>query len=164
MQPHSPIVAVIGASACTGAQAALAEAVGRLLAERGAILVCGGLGGVMEAACRGAQAAGGTTIGLLPGEDPRQANPYVTLPLPTGLGHGRNALVVLAGQAIIAIGGGGGTLSEIGLGLRCGRPVIGLGTWGLLQPDGNPPALLVVETPEQAVALALDPAQMKPPL
>jgi uncharacterized protein (TIGR00725 family) len=108
-----------------------AEEVGRLLAERGAMLVCGGLGGTMEAACRGARAGGGTTIGILPGLSRSDANPFVDVVVPTGLGEARNALVVRAADAVIALGGGYGTLSEIALALRAGKPVIGIGTWDI---------------------------------
>ena len=99
------------------------------MARAGAVLVCGGLGGAMEAACRGAKAEGGTTLGILPGTDRSAANPYVDVAVPTGLGEARNALVVRAADALIAVEGGYGTLSEIALALRAGKPVIGLGTW-----------------------------------
>jgi len=124
-------IAVIGAGRCSPAEAALAEEVGRLIAQAGATLVCGGLGGVMEAACRGARSAGGLTVGILPGLDRAGANPWVELALPTGLGETRNTLVVRAAQAVIAIGGEYGTLSEIGFALRTRTPVFGLGTWQL---------------------------------
>ena len=124
-------LAVIGAGRCSPAEAALAEEVGRLIAQAGATLVCGGLGGVMEAACRGARSAGGLTVGILPGLDRAGANPWVELALPTGLGETRNTLVVRAAQAVIAIGGEYGTLSEIGFALRTRTPVFGLGTWQL---------------------------------
>jgi uncharacterized protein (TIGR00725 family) len=122
--------------------------VGRLLAERGAVLVCGGLGGTMEAACRGAQQAGGTTVGLLPGGSRSDANPFVDVAIPTGLGEARNALVVRAADVVVAVGGGYGTLSEIALALKAGKRVVGLGSWeieGVLAADG----------PEAAVAEAL---------
>lgn len=106
-----------------------AELVGRELGSRGVVLVCGGLGGVMEAACRGAKEAGGLTVGILPGLDRSDANPYVDVVIATGLGEARNALVVNAADAVIAVGGGYGTLSEIGLALRAGKRVVGLGTW-----------------------------------
>lgn len=112
---------------------------GRLLAERGAAVVCGGLGGTMEAACRGARSGGGTTIGLLPGFDRADANPYVDVAIPTGLGEARNALIVRAADAVIALGGGYGTLSEIALALRAGKRVVGVGTWeieGVVAVDG----------------------------
>jgi uncharacterized protein (TIGR00725 family) len=149
------IVAVIGAANCTAGQSAAAEEVGRLLAERGVILVCGGRGGVMEAACRGAQQAGGFTIGLMPGFDPNEGNAYLTVALPTGLGHARNALVVQAGRSVIAIGGGYGTLSEIGVALKSGRKVIGLETWQATTSEGQTATILPAKTPKEAVELAL---------
>jgi uncharacterized protein (TIGR00725 family) len=121
-----PIIAVIGGSTCTAEEAALAEETGRLLAQRGAVLVCGGLGGVMEAVARGAQENGGTTVGILPGADPAAANAYIDIPLATGLGEMRNFLIVRTAHALIAIGGGVGTLSEIALAQRIGKPVVGL--------------------------------------
>jgi uncharacterized protein (TIGR00725 family) len=107
----------------------MAETVGRLVAQRGAALVCGGLGGVMEAACRGARAEGGATIGILPGLDRSAANPYVKVAIATGLGEARNALVVRAADCLIAVGGAYGTLSEIALALKAGKRVVGLNTW-----------------------------------
>jgi uncharacterized protein (TIGR00725 family) len=141
-------VAVVGSGEAEERHAAAAEEVGRLIAEGGALLVCGGLGGVMEAACRGARAAGGTTVGLLPGVDRSEANRHVAVAVPTGLGEARNALVVRAADAVIAIGGGYGTLSEIALALRAGKPVIGLDTWEI---EGVAPA----DGPEAAVAAVL---------
>ena len=126
----------------------MAEEVGRLLARRGAVVVCGGLGGVMEAACRGASREGGTTVGVLPGLDRGAANPFVSVAVATGLGEVRNALVVRAADALIAVGGAYGTLSEIALALKAGKPVIGLGTWEI---DG----VERVEGPEAAVNMAL---------
>jgi uncharacterized protein (TIGR00725 family) len=152
---RAPVVAVIGAAECTPEQAAAAEAVGRGLALRGAVLVSGGQGGVMEAASRGAREAGGLVIGILQGSQPTGGNAYLSVALPTGLGHARNAVVVLSGKAVIAIGGGPGTLSEIGLALKSDRRVIGLGTWQLNQPDGASAAILVAASPDEAVALAL---------
>ncbi|WP_424014759.1 TIGR00725 family protein [Halorubrum xinjiangense] len=121
-------VSVIGGSSIDEQTAAVAEALGERLAERGHVVVCGGLGGVMEAVCRGARAADGETIGVLPTDDRRDANPHVTVPIATGMGHARNALVVMNGDATIAVDGAGGTLSEIGLALAQGRPVAGLDT------------------------------------
>jgi uncharacterized protein (TIGR00725 family) len=123
--------------------------VGRLVAERGAVLVCGGLGGTMEAACRGAKQAGGTTVGILPGADRSTANDFVDVAVPTGLGEARNALVVRAADVLIAVGAGYGTLSEIALALRAGKTVVGLGTW---QIEG----VVSVDGPEAAVAAAFD--------
>ena len=125
-----------------------AAEVGRLLAERGAVLVCGGRGGAMEAACRGAKEAGGLTVGILPGSDRSEANPFVDVVVPTGLGEARNALVVGAADVVIAVGGGYGTLSEVALALKAGKRVIGLGTWEI---EG----VTAVEGPESAVAAAL---------
>jgi uncharacterized protein (TIGR00725 family) len=121
-----PIVAVVGGSDCTSAEAVLAEELGRRLAQRGAVVVCGGLTGVMEAVAKGVRATGGLTIGILPGNDRRDANAYIDVPLATGMGEMRNALIVRVAGAIVAIGGGTGTLSEIALALRIGTPVVGL--------------------------------------
>jgi uncharacterized protein (TIGR00725 family) len=122
-------VAVVGPGDASPAEEATAEEVGRGLAEEGAVIVCGGLGGVMEAACRGASDAGGMTVGLLPGLDRRQANPHVEVAIPTGLGEARNALVARAADALVAVGGGYGTLSEIALALKGGTPVVGIGSF-----------------------------------
>ena len=142
-------VAVVGPGEAEAAHAAAAEEVGRMIAERGATVVCGGLGGVMEAACRGARSAGGTTLGLLPGSERSAANEFVDVAVPTGLGEGRNALVVRAADSVVAIGGGYGTLSEIALALRGGKPVIGLDSWDI---DG----VQLVDGPEAAVRAAFD--------
>jgi uncharacterized protein (TIGR00725 family) len=119
---------------------AAAESVGRALAARGAVVVCGGLGGVMEAACRGAKEAGGTTLGLLPGSDRAHANPYVDVAVPTGMGEARNALVARTADALVAVGGGYGTLSEIALALKAGKRVVGLDTWAIegIEPMASP--------------------------
>ena len=141
----------------------LAGAVGRLIAERACTLVCGGLGGAMAAACRGAKEAGGATIGIIPGYDDRAANPWVEFVVCTGLGQARNALVAATGHALIAVGGGWGTLSEIALGLRLGRPVVLLGGWGpvlstevgrarVADLEGT---IIVAENPEDAVEAAI---------
>jgi uncharacterized protein (TIGR00725 family) len=139
---------VVGPGDASAEQERLAEEVGRLLGGRGAVVVCGGLGGVMEAACRGARDEGGTTVGILPGLDRGAANPHVDVALATGLGEARNALVVRAADALIAIGGAYGTLSEIALALKAGKRVIGLGTWDI---EGIEPA----DGPEAAVEAAL---------
>ena len=144
-------IAVVGAGRASEDQAGAAEAVGRALAEAGAVLVCGGLGGVMEAACRGAKAGGGTTVGILPGPDRGAANPHVDVAVATGLGEARNALVVRAADALVAIGGEYGTLSEIALAVKAGKPVVGLGTWEL-------DAVRIALSPEEAVRLALQAA------
>ena len=141
-------VAVVGPGDANPAQLEAAEAVGRALGARGAVVVSGGLGGAMAAACRGARAAGGMTVGVLPGLDRAAANEHVQVALATGLGEARNALVVRAADAVVAIGGGYGTLSEIALALKAGKPVIGLETWEI---EGVRPAA----SPEAAVELAL---------
>jgi len=155
---HIPIVAVVGASDCTGRphEVQLARAVGHALAEAGAILICGGRGGVMAAACRGAKSAGGLTIGVLPGDSAAEANPYVDIPIITGMGEARNIIIVRTAHAVIAVGGEFGTLSEIAFALKLGRPVVGLGTWELSK-EGHPvQAILRASTPAEAVQLALD--------
>lgn len=124
-----PIVAVIGGRRAGKALLREAEEVGRLLAGRGALVVCGGLGGVMEAVARGARSAGGLTVGILPQEHRRDANPYINVPIATGLGIGRNVIIARSADALIAVGGQYGTLSEIAFGLQMGKPVIGIGTW-----------------------------------
>lgn len=126
----------------------LAEAVGRGLAESGATVVCGGLGGVMAAACRGAHAGGGLTVGILPGLDRTAANRWVDVAVPTGLGEARNVLVVRAADAVVAVGGGYGTLSEVAFALKTGTPVVGLHSWGI---EGT----VEVDSAEEAVAAAL---------
>lgn len=149
-----PYVAVVGDGEAGEGSAAweAAEAVGKGLAEAGAVVVGGGLGGVMEAACRGAAGAGGTTVGLLPGLDRDDANPFVTVAVATGLGEARNALVVRAADAVVAVGGGYGTLSEIALALRAGTPVVGIGTWELARAGQPDDGIVRVDTAEEAVA------------
>jgi len=149
-----PIVSIIGAAVSTETQDADAEKVGRLLAEQGFILACGGRGGVMQAACRGALEAGGLTIGILPGSDAEAGNPFLSIALPTGLKHARNVLVVLAGQVVIAIGGGSGTLSEIAMALKMGKKVIGLHTWEAKNYQGELVDIHVVDSAEEAVSVA----------
>jgi len=151
-----PLVAVVGGGMCSSEEEALAEAVGRGLAEAGATLICGGLGGVMAAACRGARSAGGLTIGVLPGYSATDANPYVDVPIVTGMGEARNVIIVRTAVAVIAVGGEFGTLSEIAFALKLGRPVIGLGTWELAR-KGQPVEVIVkARTAEEAVLLALE--------
>lgn len=128
-------ISVIGGSRCTAAEYALAEEVGSLVAERGATLVCGGLAGVMEAAARGAKEAGGVTVGILPGHDRSLGNQYLDYVVTTGMGHARNLAVVSTGDAVIAIGGEYGTLAEIGLAAKIGRPVVILRGWRLGHDD-----------------------------
>jgi uncharacterized protein (TIGR00725 family) len=154
------IVAVIGDGSCSADTASLAEEVGRLVAESGAAVVCGGLGGVMEAACRGAKSAGGLTIGVLPGRSRRDANPHVDIPIVTGLGDARNVIVASSGQSVIAVRGGFGTLSEIAHALKQGIPVVGLGSWqlgreGWDEAKGMIPATDPADAVQKALALAI---------
>jgi uncharacterized protein (TIGR00725 family) len=155
------IIAVIGGGQCTKKEAGLAEEVGRELAKRGAVLVCGGLGGVMEAACRGASAEGGTTIGILPGDDRHTANPHVKFAIATGLGYARNMAVVKSARAVIAVSGSYGTLSEIGHALQAGIPVIGLGTWSLSRNGKEDNPIIPAQSPAEAVEKALELASKK---
>ncbi len=149
-------VAVIGGNQPSPQEARLAEEVGRELAKRGAILVCGGLGGVMETACKGAQSEGGVTIGILPGESRQAANPYVQIPIVTGIGYARNVAVVKSAQAVIAIGGSYGTLSEISHALQSGIPVIGLNTWSLSRNGQQDNSIILAQNPTEAVNRALN--------
>lgn len=151
------LIAVVGARDASPQALQAAEAVGREIAARGHTVICGGLTGVMEAACRGARAEGGHTIGLLPGRDRADANPYVEFVIPTGLNVARNAVVALAADAMIAIGGAYGTLSEIAFALQYGRPVIGLGTWTFDDGSGRGDVVRVdapLDAVEAAVAMA----------
>jgi hypothetical protein len=149
-------IAVIGGSEATDPVLAAAETIGAGLASAGAIVVCGGLGGVMAAVCRGARSAGGTSVGILPGDDPSAANPWVDVVVATGLGEARNVVVVGSAAAVIAVDGEYGTLSEIAMALRAGTPVVGVGTWSVTRPDGEPDTgILPMEDPGEAVALAL---------
>jgi len=150
-----PYVAVCGPSVATEQEAAWAEEVGRRLAESGAVVVCGGLGGVMDAVARGAAAAGGMVIGILPGETRSGASLHLTVAIPTGLGEARNALIARSADAVIAIGGEWGTLSEIALARKMGKPVIGLATWELAKGAAPIEDVARAGTPDQAVALAL---------
>ncbi len=153
---NEKFVAVIGGSQCSTQEAKIAEAVGRELGRRGVTLICGGLGGVMEAACKGASSEGGVTIGILPGDNYKLANPYVQIPIVTGIGYARNVAVVKSARAVIAIGGRYGTLSEISHALQNGIPVIGLNTWSLSrngQPDSS---IIPARNPTEAVEKALE--------
>jgi uncharacterized protein (TIGR00725 family) len=154
-------VGVAGASRPEPALLASAEVLGTRLAEAGAVVISGGGPGVMAAVCRGAQAAGGTTVGLLPGLDRQEGNPHLTVSLPTGLGQGRNLLLVRASDALVAVGGGFGTLSEIALALRTGVPVIGLATWSLALAGRPVDAFPTATDPEQAASLALEAARSR---
>lgn len=157
-------VALVGDGRSNQRLDALAQEVGRRLAEAGAVLVCGGLGGVMAAACRGAAEAGGRTVGILPGTDRRESPPnrHVEIAVFTGLGQGRNLLVVLSGEAVLAVGGGWGTLSEIALARKHDRPVVQLAGEPPRPPDGRQDAEVVLAaTPEEAVALVLSMARRR---
>jgi uncharacterized protein (TIGR00725 family) len=138
------IIAVIGAGVADESLCKTAEEVGRLLARRNAILICGGLGGVMEAASKGTTSEGGIAVGILPQDHKNEANPYIGIPVVTGLGEGRNIIIVRTADAIIAVGGEYGTLSEIAFGLRMGKPVIGIKTWdikGIIKAENAEDAL-----------------------
>lgn len=143
-------IGVIGGGTCSPEIYAIAQEVGREIARNGFSLVCGGLGGVMEAACRGAREAGGITIGILPNSDKRDANPYVDFVIPTGLGQARNVLVVHASDALVAVDGETGTLSEIAIALKVGKPIVGIKTWEL---EGRVP---LAQGGREAVAMVLD--------
>jgi len=149
-------ISVIGASNCSAKESKLAEEVGRELARRGAIVICGGLNGVMEAVCRGAKSEGGLTIGILPGNNRRDANPYVDIPIITGIGYARNSIVAKSGQAVIAIGGKYGTLSEIAYALQDKIPVIGLGTWKLATIKSKDESIIIANNASDAVDKAIE--------
>ncbi|MDQ3973395.1 MAG: TIGR00725 family protein [Actinomycetota bacterium] len=153
--PSGPVVAVVGAGDADARLLGLAERVGEELARRRATLVCGGLGGVMAAACRGAKRAAGLTVGILPGADRRDANAWLDVAIPTGMGEARNVLVVRSADAVIAVGGGYGTLSEIALALKLGRRVVGMGTWELARHGRPDRAIVVVEDAVEAATRAL---------
>ena len=154
-------VSVIGGSRCSQEDTQLAEEVGIELAKRGATLVCGGLSGVMNAACKGARSAGGTTIGILPGNSRQDANPYVDIPIVTTLGEARNIIVVCSGQAVIAICGEYGTLSEIAHALRNNIPVIGLNTWALSRNGNLDDSIIVADNAKDAVQKAISAIENK---
>jgi uncharacterized protein (TIGR00725 family) len=148
-------VAVVGGGHAPPEECDQAARVGRALAEAGVVVVCGGLGGVMEAACRGARDGGGTSVGILPGADRDNANTYVDVALATGMGEGRNVLVVRNADAVVAVGGEFGTLSEVALALQAGISVIGLGTWELAKGGRPVPGVMPASSPEQAADLAI---------
>ncbi|HEY41539.1 MAG TPA: TIGR00725 family protein [Dehalococcoidia bacterium] len=154
-QKREKLIAVIGGSEPSAEEARLAEEVGRELARRGATLVCGGLSGVMEAACRGAASEGGLTIGILPGNSPDDANPYVRIAIVSGVGYARNIAVVKSARAVIAIGGSYGTLTEIAYALQSQIPVIGLKTWAIIRNGQTDDSIIVAENPARAVEIAL---------
>ena len=148
-------IGVVGEGVCSRATARSAERVGAAIARAGAVLLCGGRTGVMEAAARGAARAGGTVVGVLPGFSRRDANRWVTIPIVTGMDQARNVVLVRSCDAVIAVGGSYGTLSEIALALKLGVPVVGLRTWRLAQPERRRVPLVRASTPDEAVRLAL---------
>jgi len=152
------LIAVVGGGSCSAEAAKLAEEVGRGLAEQGAVLMCGGLGGVMEAACRGAKSAGGLTIGVLPGDNRHSANPYVDIPIVTGMGYARNVIIARSAQAVVAVDGSYGTLSEIAHALQSGVPVIGLGTWSLSLQGQEDSSVVPAQSSGEAVRKAVEAA------
>ena len=158
------IIAVIGGSDAKPEHIRLAESVGQELAKRGVTVVCGGLSGVMEAVCRGVKSSGGNTIGILPGRSPKEANEFIDVPIVTSMGYARNVIVVHTGEAVIAIGGAFGTLSEIAHALGEQIPVISLSSWPLTQKgDGDPigDGLIIADTPEDAVDKAVAAAKAR---
>ena len=161
MSQRKIIIAVIGAREPSPEEARLAEEVGKEIARQGAALVCGGLSGIMEAACRGAAGEGGITIGILPGDDPDAANTHVQIPIATGMGYARNVVVVRSAKAVIAVGGSYGTLSEIAYALAGNIPVIGLNTWSISREGKQDESILYVQSPSEAVKKALDLAEKR---
>jgi uncharacterized protein (TIGR00725 family) len=153
-QQIKPRIGVMGPASCSSDIYAIAHEVGLLIARNGALLICGGKGGVMEAAAKGAREGGGITVGILPDDTAAGANRFIDIPIVTGLGNARNNINVLTSQVIIAIQGSYGTLSEIALALKCDTPVIGLGTWDLVSPEGERIPITVAQTPEEAVSAA----------
>lgn len=153
MKGKTLLIGVIGGGDCDLEIEGIAEEVGRGIARQGAVLINGGLGGVMEASARGAKREGGLTIGILPGSSPQEANPYIDIPITTGLGDMRNFLIIRSASSVIAINGGYGTLSEVAIALKIGRPVIGIRTW---RPSGE---VILVDTAEEAVKRAIDAAR-----
>jgi hypothetical protein len=155
------IIAVIGDSSCSPEEAKLAETVGELLAQQGVTIICGGLSGVMEAVCRGAKSKGGVTVGILPGQDSSMANPWVDIPVVTGIGEARNVTVVKSAQVVIAIGGSYGTLSEIAYALKSSIPVIGLNTWSLSRNGQEDNSIIRVQSATEAVDKAISLAEKR---
>lgn len=151
-------IAVLGASAPGEELYKDAVRIGELIAAEGATLVCGGLGGVMEGAAKGAAGAGGLTVGVLPGPEPGDANPYIAAAVATDMGHARNAIIVRSCDAAIAVGGGYGTLSEIALAMKCGVTVVGYKTWEAVGSEGGLAPGLAADTPEDAVRKAIEAA------
>jgi len=155
MTAREIIIAVIGTRQPSPEESKLAEEVGRELAKNGVALICGGLGGVMEDACRGACAEGGLTIGVIPGDDRKSANPCVQIPIVTGIGYARNVIIIKSAQAIIAVSGGYGTLTEIGYALDSKKPVIGLKTWKFSRNNRMDKSIIRAHNAKEAVSKAL---------
>ncbi|HEV3475056.1 MAG TPA: TIGR00725 family protein [Actinomycetota bacterium] len=154
--PGPTYVAVCGPGNATEEELARAEEVGRLLGEAGAVVICGGMGGAMDAAAKGATGAGGMAVGLLPGDERPGASAHLTVSLPLGMGEARNALVARSADVVIAVGGEFGTLSEIALALKMGKPVVGLDSWELARQGGPVDSIVQAKTPAEAVKLALE--------
>lgn len=149
------IIGIIGSGDKKEKDKLPAEEVGKGLAEKNITIICGGLGGIMEASCRGAKSAKGLTIGILPGNSRKDANPYVDIAIPTGMGEARNLIIIRSCSCVIAIGGGYGTLSEIGFALKLGIPVVGLNSWKI---DGIIEAETATDAVKKAIELARLPA------
>lgn len=149
-------IGVIGASQPPEELLPVAEKVGEEIARRGGILICGGMGGIMEWACKGAKKRGGLTVGILPSMTREDANPFVDIPIVTGVGYARNVIVVLSSQAIIAIGGAYGTLTELAFALHFNIPVVGIRTWHLVSEHTEVKGIQYVDDPEEAVRIAME--------
>ncbi len=148
-------VGVIGGQFCSEEESRVAFELGRLLAERGAVIVCGGLGGVMEAACKGAREGGGTTIGILPGPFRSDANPYVDHAIATDMGQARNAIIVRTADAVVAVGGEYGTLSEIAMALKMGKKVVAISSWEIANKGVPDEKIVRASGPAEAVEALL---------
>jgi len=161
-RPQRPIrIAVIGERQASAPLARAAEVIGREIARRGGVLICGGMTGVMEAAARGAAEAGGVVVGILPTASAEEGNPYLTIPIPTGMDEARNVIIVRSAEAVIAVGGAYGTLSEIGHALNLGVPVIGLDTWQVHREGMAADPIRRARDPQEAVAWAWEAAQTR---
>ena len=157
MPKRKKIIAVIGDSRCSEEVSRIAEEVGFYIAKKKAILICGGYGGVMEAACRGAKRGGGITIGILSGKDPEEANRYIDIPIVTGMRDARNAVIARTAQGVVAVSGSFGTLSEIAFSLLYAKPLVGIGTWKLEHSDSQKShPLKTAKTPRQAIEILWD--------
>jgi uncharacterized protein (TIGR00725 family) len=149
------IIAVIGGGRCSPGEAADSETIGSELAKSGVMIICGGLGGIMEAVCRGASIENGITVGVLPTDDPSTANRFIQIPVATGLGQARNIAVVKSAHAVIAVGGEYGTLSEIAFALKSKIPVVGLNTWSLRRNQKDDTSIIIAKNPADAVKKAI---------